>query len=407
MTHRIYYNDPTCSAFDAVVTRAFVYDGRPAALLDRTAFYPTSGGQPYDTGRLGAADVLETVDLENGEIAHVLSAPLGEGERVHGEIAWGRRFDHMQQHTGQHLLSAAFDRLFENRTMSFHMGGDSSTIDLGDEASPDAIVRAELEANRVVWEDRPVSIRFVSAEEAATLPLRKEPAREGTLRLIDVADFDLSACGGTHVARTGAIGIVAVTGWERFRGGTRLAFVCGGRALRSFRIFRDTVTATIRSLSVLPEELPAAVDRMQAESRELRRSVKTFQEALATHEAARLLGTAPAIAGVRVLVQALDGWDAVGLKAVASAATAGDRVVAALISTVPPIVAVVARSKAVSVDAQAVLAELVRQFGGRGGGKPDLAQGGGLTGTAEHIAAAARAAIEAQLHHVSHEGTKS
>jgi len=379
MTHRIYYNDPTCSAFDAVVTRAFVYDGRPAALLDRTAFYPTSGGQPYDTGRLGAADVLETVDLENGE------------------IAWGRRFDHMQQHTGQHLLSAAFDRLFENRTMSFHMGGDSSTIDLGDEASPDAIVRAELEANRVVWEDRPVSIRFVSAEEAATLPLRKEPAREGTLRLIDVADFDLSACGGTHVARTGAIGIVAVTGWERFRGGTRLAFVCGGRALRSFRIFRDTVTATIRSLSVLPEELPAAVDRMQAESRELRRSVKTFQEALATHEAARLLGTAPAIAGVRVLVQALDGWDAVGLKAVASAATAGDRVVAALISTVPPIVVVVGRSKAVSVDAQAVLAELVRQFGGRGGGKPDLAQGGGLTGTAEHIAAAARAAIEAQL----------
>ena len=406
MTHRIYYSDPTCSSFDAVVTRAFVYDGRPAALLDRTAFYPTSGGQPYDTGRLGAADVLETVDLETGEIAHVLSAPLGEGERVHGEIAWGRRFDHMQQHTGQHLLSAAFDRLFENRTMSFHMGGDSSTIDLGDEASPDAIVRAELEANRVVWEDRPVSIRFVSAEEAATLPLRKEPAREGTLRLIDVADFDLSACGGTHVARTGAIGIIAVTGWERFRGGTRLAFVCGGRALRSFRTFRDTVTATIRSLSVLPEELPAALDRMQAESRELRRSVKTFQEALASHEAARLVGTAPAIAGVRVLVQPLDGWDAAGLKAVASAATAGDRVVAALISTVPPIVAVVARSKAVSVDAQAVLAELVRQFGGRGGGKPDLAQGGGLTGTAEQIAAAARAAIEAQLHHDSHEGTK-
>jgi alanyl-tRNA synthetase len=406
MTHRIYYNDPTCASFDAVVTRALVYDGRPAALLDRTAFYPTSGGQPYDTGRLGAADVLETVDLENGEIAHVLSAPLGEGERVHGEIAWGRRFDHMQQHTGQHLLSAAFDRLFENRTMSFHMGGDSSTIDLGDEASPDAIVRAELEANRVVWEDRPVSIRFVSAEEAAALPLRKEPAREGTLRLIDVADFDLSACGGTHVARTGAVGIIAVTGWERFRGGTRVAFVCGGRALRSFRTFRDTVTATVRSLSVLPEELPAAVDRMQAESKELRRSVKTFQEALASHEAARLLGTAPAIAGVRVLVQALDGWDAVGLKAIASAATAGDRVVAALISTVPPIVAVVARSKAAPVDAQAVLAELVRQFGGRGGGKPDLAQGGGLTGTAEQIAAAARAAIEAQLPHGSHEGTK-
>jgi alanyl-tRNA synthetase len=227
------------------------------------------------------------------------------------------------------------------------------------------------------------------------------------LRLIDVADFDLSACGGTHVARTGAIGIIAVTGWERFRGGTRVAFVCGGRALRSFRTFRDTVTATIRSLSVLPEELPAAIERMQAESRELRRTVKTFQEALASHEAARLLSAAASIGGVRVLVHVLDGWDAGGLKAIASAATASDRVVTVLISMVPPIVAVVARSQAAPVDAQAVLAELVRQFGGRGGGKSDLAQGGGLTGTAEQIVAAARAAIATQLHHAGHEDTKN
>jgi alanyl-tRNA synthetase len=397
MTHRIYYSDPSCAAFDAVVTRAFVHDGRPAALLDRTAFYPTSGGQPYDTGRLGAADVLDTVDLDDGEIAHILSAPLGEGERVHGEIAWGRRFDHMQQHTGQHLLSAAFDRLFDNRTMSFHMGADVSTIDLADEASPDAIVRAELEANRIVWEDRPVSIRFVSADEAATLPLRKEPAREGTLRLIDITDFDLSACGGTHVARTGAIGIVAVSGWERFRGGTRVGFVCGGRALRSFRSQRETVTAAIRSLSVLPEELPSAIERMQTESKELRRTVKTLQEALASHEAVRLLGAAPVIAGVRVLVDALDGWDAGGLKTIASAATAGAPAVVALFSAAPPVLAVVARSKGAPVDAQAVLGGLVRQFGGRGGGKPDLAQGGGLTATADQIVAAARAAIEAQL----------
>ena len=397
MTHRIYYNDPACASFDAMVTRAFVYEGRPAALLDRTAFYPTSGGQPYDTGRLGPADVLETVELEDGEIAHVLSATLGERERVHAEIAWGRRFDHMQQHTGQHLLSAAFDRLFENRTMSFHMGAETSTIDLGDEASAEAIVRAELEANRIVWEDRAVSIRFVSAEEAAALPLRKEPAREGTLRLIDITDFDLSACGGTHVSRTGAVGIIAVTGWERFRGGTRVGFACGGRALRSFRTLRDTVTSAIRSLSVLPEELPAAIDRMQGESKDLRRTVKTLQESLASHEAARLVGTAPEVGGVRVLVQALEGWDAGGLKAIASAATSGDRVVVALFSTASPVVAVVARSKAAPVDAQAVLADLVQQFGGRGGGKPDLAQGGGLAAPPEQIVAAARAAIEARL----------
>ena len=157
------------------------------------------------------------------------------GQVVHGEIDWPRRFDHMQQHTGQHVLSAAFDQLFGVRTVSFHLGAAVSTIDLAREMSPAEIAAAEAEANRVVWEDRPVAIRFADAEEAARLPLRKEPARGGMLRLIDVEDFDLSACGGTHVARTGGIGVIAVASWERFKGGQRLEFLCGGRALAGYR----------------------------------------------------------------------------------------------------------------------------------------------------------------------------
>jgi alanyl-tRNA synthetase len=397
MTERIYYSDPYCAAFDAVVTKAFTHEGRPAVALDRTAFYPTSGGQPHDLGTLGGVPVIDVVDLDDGQVAHVLRASLAEGSRVAGAVEWARRFDHMQQHTGQHVLSAAFDRLFDNRTMSFHMSAEWSTIDLAKEASPGAIAAAEQEANRIVWEDRPVSIRFVAAEEAAALPLRKEPARGGMLRLVDVHDFDLSACGGTHVARTGAIGIVAATAWERFRGGTRLTFVCGGRALRALRAYRDAVAGSIRSLSVLPADLPAAVERVQAESKELRRTVSKLQQDLASHEAVRLVAAAPGPAGVRVVVHALDGWDAAGLKAIATASIAHARSAVALFTSTSPALVVVSRSAGVPVDAQAVLKGLVQRFGGRGGGTPDLAQGGGMEGNVSEIVAAARAAIEEQL----------
>src|SRR4029078_6114687 len=216
-------------------------------------------------------------------------SPLSIGEAVHGEIDWVRRFDHMQQHTGQHVLSAAFDRVLDNRTMSFHMGGEPAPLSLAREVALGEVERCVHEANRVVWEDRPVTIRFATPEEAARLPLRKEPVREGPLRLIEIADFDLSACGGTHVARTGEIGLIAVTAAEKFRGGTRVTFVCGGRALRALRGYRDAVTVTVRSLSVLPHELPAAVEKMQAEGKQARKTIARLQSELAGHEAARLL----------------------------------------------------------------------------------------------------------------------
>ena len=397
MTERLYYTDPYSTSFDAAVVRSFDHQGRPAVVLDRTAFYPTSGGQPHDVGTLDAAKVVDVVDLEDGTVAHVLESALSARDAVHGEINWARRFDHMQQHTGQHVLSAAFDHLFSNRTMSFHMGADVSTIDLAQDAAADVIAAAEREANRVVWEDRPVEIRFATEEEAAALPLRKEPARGGTLRLIDIADFDLSACGGTHVARTGGIGIVAVSAWERFRGGTRVSFVCGGRALRLFRSYRDSVTGSIRTLSVLPEELPSAIERVQNESKDLRRTVKTLQEALASHEAARMVASAPIVGGTRLVVGALEGWDAQGLKAIAAAATSGDSVVAALCSASLPALVVVARSRNQGVDSGAVLKQLVQQFGGRGGGKADMAQGGGLEAPVAQIVEAARSIIEREL----------
>jgi alanyl-tRNA synthetase len=393
MTHRIYYTDPTCQTFEAVVTRAFEHEGRPAVALDRTAFYPTSGGQPFDTGRLGAVSVVETIDIDD-EPVHLVSGPLAEGERVQGAVDWARRQDHMQQHTGQHLLSAAFDRLFDNRTMSFHMGADQSTIDLARDVSAADIERAVDEANRVVWENRPVSIRFVSQAETARLALRKEPVRGGTLRLIEIEGFDLSACGGTHVAHTGEVGVIGVIGSERFRGGTRVAFVCGGRCLRALRGYRDAVAGSVRSLSVLPVELPVAVERLMADARDARKTIKRLQEAVAVHEASRLVAEAPKSAGVRVVVEVLDGWDAVGLKAIATAGVTGEQACLVLLNAGS---IVVARSPGVSVDASTLLGQLTARFGGRGGGKADLAQGGGLTGTPGDIASIARELLESLL----------
>ena len=397
MTDRLYYLDSYCRLFDATVTRARHHEGHPAVTLDRTAFYPTSGGQPFDVGLLGTAHVLETIDVDE-DVVHVLSAPLEPGAAVTGEIDWSRRFDHMQQHTGQHLLSAAFDRLFDNRTVGFHMGAEVSTIDLAREGPSAEIERAVDEANRVVWEDHPVSIRFVAQEEAATLPLRKESVREGTLRLVEIAGFDLSACGGTHVSRTGAVGMIAVLSWERLRGGSRVTFACGNRALAALRVYRDAVVGSVRTLSVVPADLPSAVERVQVESRDLRKQIRGLQDQLAVHEGARLAALAVQVGGVGLVVETVVGWDPGALKALATAVTASrPPVCVVLISPGPPTSIVIACSVGVSIDANSVLKQLVSQFGGKGGGKREMAQGGGLIGTVDDIASAARVVVGSNL----------
>jgi len=428
MTDRLYYTDPYLREFDATIARVAVRDGRMSIALDRTAFYPTSGGQPFDTGTLGPYTVVDVFDEDDGTVWHVVEPRTANqeprtrtenqnenqnenpeprtlnpepGQAVHSVIDWARRLDHMQQHTGQHVLSAAFERLFGVRTVSFHLGADVSTIDLARETTPAEIAAAENAANAVVWDDRPVAIRFASAEDAAKMPLRKEPVRGGTLRLIDVEGFDLSACGGTHVARTGGIGIIAVAKWERFKGGQRLEFVCGGRALRAYRSLRDATTASVRLLSVLPDEVPASIERLQADAKEQKRAITGLQNDLARYRAAEMAASAEQVrlkpdathAGdVRLVARAIEG-DAAVLKSLAATIASEPGFVVVLVSTSAPALVVVARSSDVTVLSQKLLAELTAKFGGRGGGKPELAQGGGLTGAADEILAAARDAI--------------
>jgi alanyl-tRNA synthetase len=388
MTQRLYYTEPYRKTFDATVVKAETVDGLSFVTLDQTAFYPTSGGQPFDTGTLGGAAVTDVIDRDDGTVVHVTSGVLKPGEVVTGEIDWARRFDHMQQHTGQHVLSAAFDRLFGVRTESFHMSQQSSTIDLAREVTAAEIGEAENDANRVVWEDRPVSVRFATAEEAAAMGMRKESVRTGTLRLIDVQDYDLSACGGTHVERTGAIGVIAIGSWEKLRGGSRVEFLCGNRAVQRFRLWRDSLSAMQKYLSVSPAEMAASLDRMQEDAKALQRSLRAFQEKLAVHEANALLAKGS------VIVETIDGWDAPGIKSIATAAAAANpKTVVVLFTTSTPAQVVIARGAEASLDAGALMKQLAAKFGGKGGGKPDLAQGGGLNANVAELVSAARALI--------------
>jgi alanyl-tRNA synthetase len=406
MTDRLYYTDPYNREFDATIARVDEREGRTLVTLDRTSFYPTSGGQPFDTGTLGDRRVVDVFDDDDGSIAHVIedvgadlgrprtehAPPLHEGQLVHGVIDWPRRFDHMQQHTGQHVLSAAFDRLFGVRTVSFHLGAAVSTIDLARELTARDIAAAETEANRVVWENRPVTIRYADAEDASRIPLRKEPKRGGTLRLIDVEAWDLSACGGTHVTRTGAIGVIAVGSWERFKGGQRLEFFCGGRALDRFRSLRDAASAATALLSVSAEAVPRAIERLHADAKEQKRAIAGLQTQLARYRAEELAASAEVTDRGRLVARAIDA-DANGLKALASAIVAAPGYAVVLVSTSVPALVVVARSAGVNIEANQILASLTARFGGRGGGKPELAQGGGLNASPQEILDAARAAI--------------
>jgi alanyl-tRNA synthetase len=394
---RIYYTDPKCLDFTATVVDQWTVDERVSVVLDQTAFYPTAGGQPHDTGTLEGVRVVDVVEDEQGRVVHRLDGRLEVGQQVRGLIDRARRHDHMQQHSGQHVLSAAFNRLRGVRTESFHLGATATTIDLAREVTASEIAAAEDEANRVVWENRPVSIRFVAPEEAAALPLRKEPVREGELRLIDIEDFDLSACGGTHVSQTGEIGVVAVRSWERFKGGSRLTFSCGRRVLASYRELRDAVSSATRQLSVLPSELAGAVERSLGESRDFRRQIRGLTEQLARYQARDVAAQARQVRGVAVAVETIAGYDANGLKVLAASIAAQPKRIAVLFTAERPSLVVVARSSDLVFDAETLVRRLIAQFGGKGGGKSDLAQGGGLDSPPPELVIVARALVQQML----------
>ncbi|MBZ5678960.1 MAG: alanyl-tRNA editing protein [Acidobacteriia bacterium] len=388
MTDRLYYHDSFLYTFDAEV-REVTDSPRPALILDRTAFYPTSGGQVFDTGWIipGVdADtklrVTEVAETEDGKVVHYLEAPprnLPPGTRVRGLIDHTRRRDHMQQHSGQHVLSAAFVRLFSMPTVSFHMGDDYCSIDLETASlSSDQIEAAERLANEIILENRRVEIRYVTREEAEKLGLRKlPPAERDELRLIDIRDFDLTACGGTHVRQTGQIGCILLRKSEKVRQGWRIEFVAGQRAVTTARRDYSTLTETAALFSAHIYDVPQQVSKSLDEIRSLRKQREQSQEELAAAQAASLLTETPEVDGRKLVLRVFADRDLNFIKLLAQRLTRQHPAVVALLATTLPQPSLVfAQSVGGPHDMGALMKETMAKLGGRGGGSKDMAQGG-------------------------------
>ncbi|HEX5434872.1 MAG TPA: DHHA1 domain-containing protein [Candidatus Angelobacter sp.] len=382
MTERLYYHDSFLFEFDARVVESFELDGRHAVVLDRTAFYPTSGGQVHDTGTFtvdsgGDVPVLEVGDGENGRVVHITALPIAQGAGVHGNVAPERRLDHIQQHTGQHVLSAAFIQLFNMPTVSFHMGAETCTIDLETASlSTEQAQKAERLANEVIAEDRPVSIRFVPLEKAQSLGLRKLPPKQtGDLRLIDIQNFDLCACGGTHVRATGQIGCILLRKTEKVKQGIRVEFVCGLRAVALAHRDYSTLTEAAGLFSAHIHELPQQIKKLTEEAKVAAKAQHKLLEEIAELQAERML--AQSSGSPRVISAVFDDRDAAFVKLLAQKLTAGRSDVVALFASLagqPTLV--FAQSPGQRFNMGALLKESLAQLGGRGGGSADMAQGG-------------------------------
>jgi alanyl-tRNA synthetase len=413
---RLYYADSALTDFTATVTD-IRERSRSAGTsvwqvaLDRTAFYPTSGGQPHDTGTLAAtapsgarleAPVVEVEEDEHGEVWHLTPKPLLAGTQIEGRINRERRTDHMQQHSGQHLLSALFYRELRALTISFHLGDTVSTIDLNKESiEPAQLALIERLANEIVAEARPVTLRTVSAEDADLLlqagTLRKLPTRSGDIRLVNIAgqtaagaiadqsagaanhDLDVNACGGTHVTSTSRIGAVLIRGTERIRQSTRISFLCGDRAIAAARADDTLLTQLSRELSAPRADLPAVVTRLKSEARAAAKERQNLREELANYHAARLLVEDPPQNDLRIVRRIFPDRDADYIKLLASRVTsAAAHTVALLASTQPgeePAAVVVGCSPEPGRNAGELLRSALSTSGGRGGGSATLAQG--------------------------------
>ncbi|MDX6530351.1 MAG: alanyl-tRNA synthetase [Blastocatellia bacterium] len=394
-TERLYYHDSRLLEFDArVISLSELDDGQIAVTLDRTAFYPTGGGQPTDTGMLGDARVVDCIDAEGEGVLHVIQGPAPEvGDSVHGKIDWLRRLDHLQQHTGQHILSAAFVQLFDAPTHSFRVLDHECEIDVAlVDPTDERIEQAVDLANQIIWESRLILIRQVTSEEAAALPLRKEPAREGELRLIQIGDFDLTPCGGTHAESTGEVGVIAVRSWERARGLTRIHFMAGIRALADYRKANRTARDVAELFSAGREDSPPLVARLVEENKKLRRRVEELEKVASHVEAEDLLRSSSAIVSeasspdiqrgasdaTRVIVKVFDDRGADSLKQLALALITHPGTVALLGSRDGDTARLVfARSTDAPGDMNTLMRAACSLIDGRGGGKPDMAQGGG------------------------------
>ncbi len=377
MTERLYYHDSYLRQFQAKILRQIQTENGYEVVLDRTAFYPTSGGQPHDLGILQASSLCNVYENDQGEIIHSVDKPVETG-KVECQVDWSRRFDHMQQHTGQHVLSQAFLRTSKLSTVGFHLGADYVTIDLeAENMSSEQLRQAEDLANAVVFENRPIRVRIVPAEEVPCLGLRKESQREGPLRVVEVEEFDVSACGGTHVKLTGEIGGIFIRKVDRVNRQARIEFVCGQRALMAHRSDVQSLASIARQFSVGLDEAPERVAKQIQEAKELRKLLQDKSKALAGLLAKDLYDRAAMQPGFKLVKQCFEGEEMEFLKRLAQSILAQGTAVALLGAKGNQSFLLLAESESLPWDLRQVLPECCKLIEGKGGGSRTLVQAGG------------------------------
>ena len=384
MTERLYYDDAYLTAFDAVVTGCAPAEGGYCVRLDRSAFYPTSGGQPFDTGTIGEARVLDVfVDGEH-DVGHLVDRPLTVGQAVRGEIDWARRFDHMQQHAADHMIASALWRLLGGVTIGLHISRDVSTIDVAmpegvTRISPQDIRRVEDDVNARVQRDVPVRCWFPEEKELAQLPLRKPPTVSEHVRIVAIGDDEMVACGGTHPATAGQLGLVKILGVAPARGKMRVSFVAGMRALNDYRQSFDGAHSAANLLSTGVDKLPDQVAALQESLKKAEFELNHLRRDLTLNRLTEMIDAAPQLPdGPAVIARILEG-DANLLKDAASHMIKKPGIVALLGVMTGPESAMFAfaRSEDVDIHMGRLLGAAAKPLGGKGGGRPDFAQGGG------------------------------
>lgn len=388
-TQKLYYDDSYRTEFEAEILQVLPYEDAYAVILDKTCFYPESGGQPSDKGTINGNDILHIIEKQ-GSILHITQNRLEPGP-ARCQLDWSVRFDHMQQHSGQHILSACFYKLFRGETSSFHIGKESSTIEI-DVQSFDMVMAEQLEAmvNTIVFSDSALSSRIVGKEELASLPLRKQPLVDSNIRIVTIENCDCTPCGGTHVRRTGEIGLVKIKKWEKLKSSYKFDFVCGNRALKDYTFKNHVMNKLGAFLSAPEQEVEAAFVRYTEDYKSLQKQMSQLRSEVITHEVQRLQLEAEVINECKVICRAFDNRDFNDVKLMAQSLAAEPSCIALLASKGQNSQLIFARSENVDVNMNTLLKEILPMLNGKGGGSPKAAQGGG-SGDVEGALAAALA----------------
>jgi len=379
MTKKLYHDDPYVQEFSSKVIQKVKAGKRSGIILEQTLFYPTSGGQPHDTGTLNDIPVLDVIEDERQGIVHLLAGPVA-GEEVDGRINWERRFDHMQQHTGQHLLSQAFLKVCNAETISFHMGEDSSTLDLNQPGvTVETISAVEDLASRIIYENRPVTGRIIGKKELDQYPVRKPPAVDANIRIIEIKDFDYSPCGGTHCSKTGEIGIVKIRRFENYKGGTRIHFLCGLRALKDYQEKSKILKQIGESLSAGEADLYKNIIKIRDELKYLRREHSNLNKRYFDYEASALFAESTEVENTNIIVKIFEDRNPKELKILAQKVLENFPNTVILFGAKAGGTAslLFLRSEKLTWDMGKLMQAACAVINGRGGGRPQQAQGGG------------------------------